>query len=95
MANLEEMTKLWKLSYLQESAQLCVIIIYRSIFPHRGLLHHKFIFGTHLEGPQTRLLSLLQDYMWRLLSAYKTKPVINMIIKRNLKNKCIISIPAV
>ena len=34
-------------------------------------------FGTHLEGPQTRLLSLLQDYMWRLLSAYKTKPVIN------------------
>ena len=33
--------------------------------------------------------------MWRLLSAYKTKPVINMIIKRNLKNKCIISIPAV
>ena len=31
------------------------------------------------------MLSLLQDYMWRLLSAYKTKPVINMIIKRNLK----------
>ena len=31
MANLEEMTKLWKLDYLQESAQLCVIIIYRFI----------------------------------------------------------------
>ena len=39
------------------------------------------------------MLSLLQDYMWRLLSVYKTKPVINMIIKRNLKNKCIISLP--
>ena len=38
------------------------------------------------------MLSLLQDYMWRLLSAYKTKPVINMIIKRNLKNKYVISI---
>ena len=48
-----------------------------------------------IEGPSLRLLSLLQDYMWRLLSAYKTKTVINMIIKRNLKNKCIISIPAV
>ena len=100
MVNLEEMTKLWELAYLQESTQLCVIIIhyYSCVIytdPHRGPLRHKFIFGTHLEGPQTRLLSLLQDYMWRLLSAYKTKPVINMIIKRNLKNKCIISIPAV
>ena len=25
MANLEEMTKLWELAYLQESAQLCVL----------------------------------------------------------------------
>ena len=32
MANLEEMTKLWKLAYLQESAQLYVVIIYRSIY---------------------------------------------------------------
>ena len=31
MANLEEMTKLWKLAYLQESTQLFVIIIYRAI----------------------------------------------------------------
>ena len=103
MANLEEMTKLWELAYLQESAQLCVlhnyyIQIYINlclvISPSRAS-PYKFIFGTHLEGPQTRLLSLLQDYMWRLLSADKTKPVINMIIKRNLKNKCIISIPTV
>ena len=30
--------------------------------------------------------------MWRLLSAYKTKPVINMIIKRNLKKKNALSL---
>ena len=71
MANLGEMTKLWELAYLQESAQLCVLHIlyadlYKSLFskfPHRGLLHHKSIFVTHLEGPQTRLLSLLQLYV--------------------------------
>ena len=28
--------------------------------------------------------------MWRLLSAYKTKPVINMIIEIILKNKCLL-----
>ena len=33
--------------------------------------------------------------MWRFQPTYKIKPVINMIIKRNVKNKCIISIPAV
>ena len=31
------------------------------------------------------MFSLLQDYMWRLLSAYKTKPVIYMNIKRKFK----------
>ena len=59
MANLEEMTKLWELAYLQESAQLCVlhnyyIQIYINlclIISHRAPLHHKFTFGTHLEGP--------------------------------------------
>ena len=59
MANLEEMTKLWELAYLQESAQLCVLHIYYIqiyinlclVISHRVPLDHKFIFGTHLEGP--------------------------------------------
>ena len=76
--------------------------LYKSLFsnfPIEGPSFAKFIFGTNLEGPQIRLLSLLQvhieSYMWLLQSTDKTKLVINMIIKRNFKNKCIISIPAV
>ena len=74
--------------YIQIYINLCLVIS-----PSRAPPSLIYL-CTHLEGPQTRLLSLLQDDMWRLLSAYKTKPVIIMIIKRNLKNKCIISIPA-
>ena len=88
---------------MQKFAQFCVLHIlyadlYKSLFsnfPIEGPSTTNLSLAHILEGPQTRLLSLLQDYMWRLLSVYKTKPVINMIIKRNLKNKCIISLPAV
>ena len=89
------MTKLWELAYLEESAQLCVLHVYNCYIqnsinlclvmsPSRALPSQIYFWHT-FKGPQTRLLSLLQDYMWCLLSAYKTKPVINMNMKRNLK----------
>ena len=63
---------MWESAQLEESAQLCVlhnyyIQIYLNlclvISPSRPPPHHKFIFETHLEGPQTRLLALLQVHI--------------------------------
>ena len=82
------------LTYIQAYINLGLVIS-----PSRAPPSQKFIFVTHIEGPQMRLPSLLQvhivNYMRLLLSAYKTKLVNNMIIKSNLKNKCIVLIPAV
>ena len=81
MANLGEMTKLWELAYLQESALLCVlhdyyiqiyINLYLVISPSRAPPSQIYLWHT-FRRRQTRLLFLLQDYMWRLQSAYKTK----------------------
>ena len=66
---------------------LCLVIS-----PSRAPASQIYLWNT-FRRHQTRLLSLVTspyvrlnvDYMWRLLPTYKTKPVIYMIIKRNVK----------
>ena len=108
-ANFGELSELWESAYLEESAQLCVCVLhyyyiqiyinlYLVISPSRAPPLHIYLWNI-FRRPTNVLASLVTsphlDYMWRLLSAYKTKPVINMIIKRNVKNKSIIFIPAI
>ena len=83
-------------NYIHVYINLCLVIS-----PSRAPASQIYLWNT-FRRHQTRLLSLVtspylrlnMDYMWRLLPTYKTKPVINMVIKRNVKNKCIISIPS-
>ena len=102
MASLGEMPKLWELFYLQESAQLCVlhnyyIQIYINlclvVSPSRAPPSQIYLWDTFRRP--TNVLAFLVTTLYMVFTAYKTKLVFNMIIKRNLKNKCIISISAV
>ena len=93
--------------HLEESAQLCVLHNYYKqisinlcivISPSRAPPSQIYRWHT-LRRPANALAFLVTSPYLRLyvalISAYKTKSVIDMIIKRNLKNKCIISISAV
>ena len=53
MANLEEMTKLWELVYLQESAQLCVLHNY-----YIQIYINLCLVISPIEGPSITNLSL-------------------------------------
>ena len=79
----------------------CYIQIYLNLYlvisPSRAPPSQIYLWNTFRRPANAFAFLVTSPYLSlyvHLLSAYKTKPVINMIIKRNLKNKCMISVPA-